>query len=430
MQTFYLKTFGCKTNQYEEQGMREALFARGWQEASSLVEAEVLILNTCTVTGQASNHCRRFTGQALRANPALRLILTGCAADACDDWQAEFPFEAVFTNTQKAGLVAYLTGESSSSAPATDGDGFAFSLQRFTGHTRAFLKIQDGCANFCTYCIIPAVRGVPRSRSLPAILQEARQLLTHGYTELVLTGINIGEYQRDGLRLAGLARELVRLPGLHRLRLGSVEPQTVTPELLQVMQEEPLLCPHLHLPLQSGDDVILRAMNRHYATADFLHALDRVRSALIRPAITTDVIVGFPGEDEASFARTCVLIKNAGFARGHIFNFSPRQNTPAAVLHHQRPCLRKIVEARHRELTAICEKTAGAYAESLCGRQDTVMLEYKSPEGWAGYCSRYLRTVISGEKDLLRRGACVPVVITGRKASGLLAEVSEGRGIS
>lgn len=473
MQAFYIKTFGCKTNQYEEQGIREALLAAGWCEAAHVREAQVLILNTCTVTGQASGNCRRFTGQALRENPRLRLILTGCAADAADDWAAEYPFEAVFPNARKAELARWLAAQSGDTpevmqpSPSPDGlggegaplgvaplpqsghraaeaagiardtddpaqrgeeqqareaggAGFDYSLQRFTGHTRAFLKIQDGCANFCSYCIIPHVRGAPRSRPAQAILQEARQLIAHGYTELVLTGINIGMYEDGTCRLAQLAAELAQLAGLQRLRLGSVEPQAVTPQLLSAMRENERICPHLHLPVQAGEDGILRAMNRRYTCADFLRVLDSVRAALAAPAITTDIITGFPGESEEQFAATCTFAERAAFARAHIFIFSPRQGTPAADLHARTPCPRKIAEERHRILSALCQQSAAAFAQSLCGRPEQVMLERKIAGGWTGYCGRYLRTTVA-DAPHLRRGLCVPIVVERADGTGLLA---------
>ncbi len=433
MHSFYLKTFGCKTNQYEEQGIREALLAAGWSEAARLIHAQVLILNTCTVTGQASGHCRRFAGQALRENPQLRLILTGCAADAADDWLKEYPFEAIFPNTRKPELVAYLIGscrntgsEVSQTAGETKrcaaGDGFGFSLQGFTGHTRAFLKIQDGCANCCSYCIIPSVRGAPRSRPADAVLQEARQLIARGYRELVLTGINIGQYADDAAGLAGLVRQLAALEGLQRLRLGSVEPQTVTPALLDALRESDRICPHLHLPLQAGDDGVLRAMNRRYTTAEFLRTLDAVRAALPRPAITTDLITGFPGETGEQFAATCSFVKQAAFARAHIFIFSPRQNTPAAILHARQPCPRSMAEERHRILTEICAESAMIYAAGLSGIAERVMLERKTPEGWTGYCGRYLRTVVVGGEEL-RRVDCPVVRIDRAEGTQLFARI-------
>ncbi|MBP5233463.1 MAG: MiaB/RimO family radical SAM methylthiotransferase, partial [Planctomycetes bacterium] len=330
---FALRTFGCKTNQYEAEAIREQLLAGGHREVAEVAAAEVLIVNTCTVTGRADATWRNAVARARRENPGVRVVLTGCAVDVNPRAREEFQVEAVFRNQDKGLVASYFAAEAGAPLPASGGagenaggahDNFALAIGRFAGHSRAFLKIQDGCDNRCSYCVIPFARGAGRSRPQAAVLAEAARLVAAGYQEIVLTGINIGAYHDGDLALAGLVRRLAALPGVGRLRLGSVEPQEVTGELIAAMAECPNVCPHLHLPLQSGSEGVLRRMNRKYGLSEFMAALGRLRAALPRPAVTTDLIVGFPGETAAEAAETLATVRAAGFARAHVFLFSPR----------------------------------------------------------------------------------------------------------
>lgn len=419
--TFFLQTYGCKTNQYETQGVREALCAAGLRETAQPADAEIILVNTCVVTGRAAERCRDDLLALHAQNPRARLILTGCAADTREGWLADLPFEKTFRNREKGQIAAYLLSASAVTAPAANAaaDPFAFSLRRFAGHTRAFLKIQDGCDNFCSYCIIPQARGEPCSRSLREILHEAGELIAGGHRELVLTGINIGRYHSDSHDFASLVAKLAELPGLLRLRLGSIEPQELTPALLAVIAANPCICPHLHLPLQAGDDRILAAMNRKYTVADFLRSLDAIRARLDRPAITTDLIVGFPGEDAASFTQTMQTVQSAGFAGMHLFTFSPRAGTPAATLP---PCAQKEIRARRTKLSALAQEQAAIYARSLVGYEEAVIVQRRTGGAWSGHCARYLRTTVSGAAEHVR-GDLVRVGITAYEGAMLSAQV-------
>ncbi|MDR0867653.1 MAG: MiaB/RimO family radical SAM methylthiotransferase [Planctomycetota bacterium] len=391
---FSLKTFGCKTNQYEAQAMREALAAAGHTEVAG---GEVLIVHTCTVTGRADATWRNFIAAARRQNPRLRLILTGCAVNVELNIAERIGAEKIFRNDENcAALVRYFAAPPPSavnSAAVAKYPAEKPAIAAFAGHTRAFLKIQDGCDNACSYCIIPRARGAARSRPAAEIVAEAARLVANDYREIALTGINIGAYRDGENTLAGLCRALVKIAGLRRLRLGSIEPPAVSDELLLTMRDCPPICRHLHLPLQSGADEILRLMNRRYTLADYFAVLDRARKILATPAITTDLIVGAPGENEDSFATTKNTVARAGFARTHIFLYSPRPGTPLAEL--PRRDHRRVAE-RRGELTELCDRAAAAFAASLVGETETVLVEKNGRDAdyAEGYGERYLRVRI------------------------------------
>lgn len=423
MPAFYLKTFGCKTNQYESQGIRETLLAAGLTEANAPTWAEILIINTCVVTGKAGQDCRNYLLRSREENPRLRVFITGCAADISEPWLHEHGIEAVFKNNEKPAIVAALRGETvrrDDVGSQNNNDGFAFSLRGFQEHTRAFIKIQDGCNNFCSYCIIPRARGLPRSRPAPEILAEVTRLLENGYREFVLTGINIGAYTHGKIRLPELAREIAQLPGLRRLRLGSIEPPYLSDELLRTVADTPQICPHLHLPLQAGADATLRAMNRKYSVHDFLALLEAARAIIDRPAITTDIIVGFPGENAQDFTQTMRTAEVAEFARIHVFSFSPRPGTPAADMP---PCPKAEINTRRRELAALGEELAAAYAASLHGLRESVIVERSKLGKIEGYCARYLRTRLPDACGL-RPGDMGDCIITASSGGELRAELA------
>ena len=431
---FFMQTFGCKTNQYEAQAIREELLATGHRETEEITRAAIIIINTCTVTGRADATWRNAVAKAHRENPAGRIILCGCAVNVNDTLKDDFPVEAVFRNQEKGLIAAYFANDAATLPPGGEtlpaenpagredspADNFLLHIHGFAGHTRAFLKIQDGCDNRCSYCIIPFARGAGRSRPAEEILTEARTLVAAGYREIVLTGINIGAYRYENFRLAELVRALAAVPGLNRLRLGSVEPQEVTDALLAAMAECPNVCPHLHLPLQSGSAEILRRMNRKYTLGEFMAVLEKIRSALPRPAVTTDIITGFPGETDAQAAETLQTVQAARFARSHIFLFSPRAGTPAAAMKPTHP---QLVDDRRRELTRVCDETAARYAESLVGTVETVIWETNAPGGfWEGYGERYLRVGVPATAATLPP-ALTPVKITAHNGSELQGEI-------
>ena len=412
MPEFILKTFGCKTNQYESEGIRESLLAQGWTETAHPQEAQVAVINTCTVTSRAGASARNVLRRIRRQNPELRIILTGCAVDVTEDWIQNLTIEKVFRNTEKHLISGYLQNQEAPAPVAEEGDGFNFSITEFAGHTRAFIKIHDGCDNFCSYCIIPYARGLPRSRALSDIIHEAAALAANGYSELVLTGINIGAYHSGEFTLPELLENLSRISGIRRIRLGSIEPIHLSTRLLEVMRDNPLLCAHLHLPLQSGSNTVLQAMNRKYTREEFISWVEKARNIIPNPAITTDIIVGFPTEDKTSFQETLNTVAEVGFARSHIFLFSPREGTPAARM--KRPPQRE-ADTRRRILEELTTQQALAYSRSLLGCTDeSIMIERIDGTTAHGYLERYIRAELVIPQDIpIIKAATYPVSIIG-----------------
>src|SRR5262245_32641376 len=328
--TCRLVTLGCKVNQYETQYVKEALEANGYREAGAGEPADLCVVNTCTVTGEGDAKSRQAVRRLAQANPRAAIVVMGCYATRDPEAVGRLP-GVVKVVTDKARLAEELRPFGVTHLPR--------GIARFDGHRRAFVKVQDGCLLNCTYCIIPRVRPVVRSRTLDEIADEVQTLVASGCREIVLTGIHLGHYGIDlsrgrpkeqWCRLWHLLDRLDRLPGDFRVRLSSLEAAEVRGEFVEALARSPRLCPHLHLCLQSGSDRVLARMRRRYRVAGFLERCRRLRAALDHPAFTTDVIVGFPGETEADFAATCRVVREVGFAKVHIFPYSPRQGTPAA----------------------------------------------------------------------------------------------------
>ncbi len=414
---FFIQTLGCKSNQYESQAIREALEADGFTETPAVTEADLCIINTCSVTCRADASCRNLVRQIQRKNPEAFLILTGCAVDLNAPWVHEIEgIDLLIPNTKKHALASILKNTSSPEFTYTcldtiPDDRLNLTISRFSERTRAFLKIQDGCDNYCSYCTIPYARGKPESRNPHDILNEARKLIDNGHKEIVFTGINIGQYKWQGnTALADVAHQVGNLPGLLRLRMGSIEPPYVTDTLLQSLAQTHTCCAHLHIPLQSGDDEILQKMNRHYSTGKFEETINRVRSVLDHPAITTDIIVGFPSETEINAANTRSFCISIGFSRSHIFTYSKRDGTPAAKWKSQASAAE--TKSRFQELLQITDKSANDFASSLVGMTETLLTEEYDNEDSVGYGERYLRIRVKGQKLPLRELTPVKVIAT------------------
>ena len=394
---FCLQTFGCKSNQYESQGIRENLLAAGYLETADPGGANILVLNSCGVTGRAGASCRNAVRKATRANPGLRVVLTGCGVDLDEQWP-DIPSgpPLCVPNAKKHALVSllarWLATDGGAATPADDR--FGLSISRFAGHTRAFLKIQDGCDNHCSYCAIPRARGEPQSRPPSDVLEEAKRLAGNGHQEIVLTGINIGVYRHGNTGFADLVAELAGTPGMVRLRLGSVEPPQMDRRLAEVMAADARICPHVHLPMQSGDDGVLSRMGRRYDASAFLDKVRLLQGELRHPAVTTDVIVGFPGEDEKAFEASAELCRRASFSRLHVFLFSPRPGTPAAAMKRSTP--EREIEKWKTGLIAVGRDLAREYAAKCVGLRERVIVE-KGDDVSGGLSDRYVSTALDGD---------------------------------
>lgn len=417
MITFHIQTFGCKSNQYESQGIREALVAAGFAPAPGVEDADIHIINTCSVTGRAGASCRNAIRKNIRANPRARLVVTGCGVDLGDAFP-DLPGHAplLVPNAKKHALpkLLSLASPGPEDVAAVPENRFALGISRFHDHTRAFIKVQDGCDNFCSYCAVPFARGKPESRPLADIREEALRLVEHGHAELVLTGINIGAYRHGAHSLADVVAVLATTPGLARLRLGSVEPPQVTRDLVAAMASSGTVCPHIHLPLQSGDDAVLAAMGRRYTAGEFLDKAAMLREGLVNPAITTDIIVGFPGETSDSAAAGGEVSRRAGLSRLHVFLFSARPGTRAASM--RRTATDREIEERKSALIGIGRELAESYAVSCIGLRERIIVE----KNGSGLSDRYVRV---RPDTVAAEGSVVAVRITGNGGAELTGTI-------
>jgi threonylcarbamoyladenosine tRNA methylthiotransferase MtaB len=400
--TCRLVTLGCKVNQYETQYVREALEANGYREAEAGRPADLCVVNTCTVTGEADAKGRQLIRRLAQANPGAAIVVMGCFATRDPDAVARLP-GVTKVIPDKARLAEGLHEFGVSTWPR--------GIRRFDGHQRAFVKVQDGCLLNCTYCIIPRVRPGLRSRPAEEIADEVGRLAAAGYQEIVLTGVHLGHYGIDlsrgkrpaqWCRLWHLLERLADVPGDFRIRLSSLEAAEARDDLVRVLSRQPRVCPHLHLCLQSGSDRVLARMKRRYRAAGFLERCRRLRAALDRPAFTTDVILGFPGETEADFEATWRVVREVGFAKLHVFSYSPRAGTPAADFTENVPPA--VVAERRRRLLELEREVADAYCRGLLGRPLDVLVEGADPErpGFVrGTSCRYVPVAFPGHAPAL-----------------------------
>ncbi len=367
-------TLGCKVNQYETEYLRQGLLGIGYADAGEAEPADLCIVNTCTVTNEGDAKSRQTIRRMARQNPHARIVVMGCYATRAPEEVAALPGVAEVI-TDKRELPDVLGRFGVVDIPS--------GISEFGGRHRAYVKVQDGCLLRCSYCIIPTVRPQMASRPAADILAEVRRLVDGGYHEIVLTGIHLGHYGVDfnrhrpkdqWLRLSHLVEQIVALPGTFRVRLSSIEATEVTRELIDVLAAHPgRVCPHLHVCLQSGSDRILRRMKRRWGAKRFVDRCHKVREALDRPALTTDIIVGFPGETEADFDDTCRVAREVGFSKIHIFPFSARRTTPAAEMTDAVPA--EIKSARARRLAELETELRGQYFRGLIGRELEVLME-------------------------------------------------------
>jgi len=383
MKTVKLFTLGCKVNQYETQGIRERFLSKGFKELNNGRSADYCVVNTCTVTGLADRKSRNIIRRCIRENPGARILVTGCLVER--DREELLKIEGISCIIPK--------------------HFFPDSISSFCGHARAFLKIQDGCNNFCSYCKVPLVRGPSVSKDPAVIIEEAKKLVEEGFKEIVLTGICLGAYGRDLKIKTGLLRvisELEKIKGLCRLRLSSIEAKDVSDALIRKIAGSAKLCKHLHIPLQSGDSRILKQMNRRYSGDFYLNLIKKIKKRIPLIAITTDVMVGFPGETEANFKNTLDLVKSINPLKVHIFPYSRREGTAAsksgcAVLDT------KILKDRVERLASFSDKCASQYKAQFLGKKLAVLIERRVKNQrnmWEGYSDNYIKFQVKSKRDL------------------------------
>lgn len=365
MSTFFIKTFGCRVNQVESQAILEQFKRAGFSPITDFETADICLLNTCTVTHQADKDVEKLIRQILRRNPRARLVLTGCYAAAHKAHiAATFP-TAEIVGKYDLGRVLFNQND------------ICWTVAGHEGHSRAFIKIQDGCDNFCSYCIVPYARAVKRSKPVQDVLNEIAQLVQNGFLEIVLTGINIGNYvcPQTGADLAALCEKIAQMPGYFRVRFSSIELPTVTDGVIAQMHTHPQrFCNYFHLPLQAGCDKILKEMNRHYTTAGYAKRVADLRREVAHIGIFADVIAGYPTESEADFETTYQFIKAQQLAGLHVFSYSPRPGTPAAQLPQLPP---GEIKRRAEQLRALDKELRAAFAARFVGTEQEVFIEEK-----------------------------------------------------
>lgn len=403
-------TLGCKVNQYETDGMIELLKEAGMTAVSFEEKADVYLINTCSVTNMADKKSRQMIHRAKKLNPDAVVIAAGCYVQAAKDKLMEDDrISIIIGNNKKKDIVRIL--EDYLQAGVTDEGMLDISAEKeyepltinsTLEHTRAYVKIQDGCNQFCSYCIIPYVRGRIRSRDIASIIEEVERLALTGVKEIVLTGIHISSYGKDKENEVGLADvidAISKIESIKRIRLGSLEPGIITDEFIDRIVDDEKVCPHFHLSLQSGCNTVLKRMNRKYTREEYFEKCEMLRKAFDRPALTTDVIVGFPGETEEEFRETVDYLTKLNLYEMHIFKFSPRQGTVAAGMKDQ--VAPEIKNQRSDVLLALSERNKQAYEASFRGENLDVLVEEKvrreGKDGYRGHTERYMDIFVEEE---------------------------------
>lgn len=403
-------TLGCKINQVETD-MLIGLFTRsGYEVVAFDGLADVYVINTCSVTHLGERKSRQLIRRAIRRNPEAVVAVTGCYAQTSADAVAGIPGVSLVLGTQQRARIVELVDEVRQNRQPLQMVGDIMTAREFEdiplyenpGRTRAFLKIQEGCINFCSYCIIPYSRGPLRSRLPESVLAEARKLIAAGYQEIVLAGIHLGAYGHDlsgNISLASIVEQVLALEGLQRLRLGSVEPTEVTGELVDLMLNNPKLCRHLHIPLQGGSDEVLRAMNRHYITFEFKKLILYLKFEIPDISISTDLIVGFPGETDEQFEEAYNFVRKLELAGMHVFPYSRRQGTPAAEMPNQVSA--EIKAERSKRMLELAAEKERNYAAQYIGEVATVLFEMVNG-GWAeGFTGNYIRVFVPADETVI-----------------------------
>lgn len=427
-------TLGCKVNQNETEALGALFKEHTYEVVSFEQKADVYVINTCTVTHLGDRKSRQIIRRAIKTNPEAVIIVTGCYAQTSPGEVSKIPgVDLIVGTSDRARIVELVEEYQKGKKPVTyvtdiskAKDFEELPVDRLINKTRAYLKVQEGCEQFCTYCIIPYARGPLRSRSLESTIREADRLVEAGFKELILTGIHLGAYGHglaEKIDLAYLCAKILDKTQIARLRLSSIEPTEVSAELLELMANNPRFCRHLHIPLQNGDDHILKLMNRPYTTADYARIIDKIRIKIPDIGITSDIMVGFPGETHVHFSNSLNFVKKIGFSGLHVFKYSPRKGTPASKFTEQVPP--PVKEKRSKVMLDLAQQGFGQFAHKYLGQILDVLVETPWPQGgWEGHSDNYLRVVFPQEAE---RGEIVPVRLKAIGEKYVLGELVKSR---
>ncbi len=416
---FNIVTLGCKVNQYESQAMREDMLSNGFLLSDDKEKADITIINSCTVTSVSDSKNRKIISRIRRLNPNGIIILTGCMPQAFPENADNFNnCDIVLGNAKRSELIpsiqkfidekvryVHITAHPNSNEKYEN-----LNVSSLGEHTRAFIKIEDGCNNFCSYCIIPYARGRVRSKSLSDLRTELETVAANGYKEIVLVGINLSAYGlNEDFNLADAVECACSIDGIERVRLGSIEPQQMDKDLINRLAAQPKFCPQFHLSLQSGCDKTLKLMNRHYSTEDYLRIVDNLRLSFDNPSITTDVMVGFAGESEDDFINSMAFVKKIGFAKVHVFPYSQRQGTVAAAAPDQ--ISPQIKELRAKQMGKLVEESRSEFLQTQIGCKESILVERLRHGFLEGYTKNYTPIHIMSD-NLKLCGKIIDVIIT------------------
>lgn len=408
MKTVAFHTLGCKVNTYESNAMLKIFNEAGYQEVDFKQVADVYVINTCTVTNTGDSKSRQMIRKAIRKNPKATICVVGCYSQTAPEEIEKIEGVGVVLGTQyRSDIVKYVDEHLETGEMVIKVDN-VMNLRKFEDlnidrfkNTRAFLKIQDGCNNFCTYCIIPYARGRVRSRQKESVLNQAQRLVDNGYVEIVLTGIHTAGYGEDldDYSFYELLVDLVKIKGIKRLRISSIETSQISDEIIDLIGSNEIIVDHLHVPLQAGSDATLKRMNRKYTTAEYLEKINKIRSYLPNIAFTTDVIVGFPGETDEEFEETYNFIKQVNYSELHVFPYSPRKNTPAAKMKGQ--VNDQIKHERANRLLQLSKELNHEFALKQIGKTLKVLFEKRDGEYLIGHAGDYLKVKVKTADNLI-----------------------------
>ena len=405
MKTVAFFTLGCKVNQYETNAMMQKMIEAGYEVVDFETKADIYIINTCTVTNMADKKSRQMLRRVKEINPEAILIAVGCYAQVAKEKLEQIPeIDLILGINEKNDIVKYVE-QASKNTYVSDvlhqTEFLDFGDVTYTEKTRAVIKVQDGCNQFCSYCIIPYARGRIRSRKPESVIKEITDVAKEGIKEVVITGIHIASYGKDfntEYRLIDLLEEIQKVDGIQRIRLGSLEPTLITEEFVTRLKKLPKICDHFHLSLQSGCDETLKRMNRKYTTNQFRHVVELLRNAYPEVHLTTDVIVGFPGETEEEFNKTYEFLKEIKFYKMHVFKYSPRSGTVAAKMPNQIDG--NVKEERSNRLIELSDKNEKEYNQKYIGKEVEVLLEEREGEYLKGHTTNYMVVKMKTNENL------------------------------
>ncbi len=410
-------TLGCKVNQYDTEALLSLFLSEGYIAVPFEEKADVYVVNTCTVTGTADKKSRQMLSRAGKTNPGALVIAAGCLAQRTPEALIKAGADMAIGIKNRADILKAINSHQKNAVKNFTDDEYFEELKISSGgeKTRGYLKIQEGCNNLCSYCVIPYVRGPDRSREFTNIADEAKRLADSDKKEIVITGIHIDSYDNQGKGLIDVIEAVSRIDGIKRIRLGSLEPGRLSEDNIRKMADIEKLCPHFHISLQSGCDAVLKRMNRRYTVNEYSAYIDTIRHYFYIPAITTDIIAGFPEETKAEHETTCAFVRNAGFSRLHVFTYSGREGTDAVKM---RGLPKTIKQKRTNELIKIGKNSEQAYMLRFLGKKEEILFEEEDKDlkgNYTGYSRRYIRASAPAKENEIKK-----VLITGIKGDKLI----------